>query len=413
MKRYFSCLLALSALLLMAGCKKSLDSSVDLSQKAKAGFAPDLLWQLPGPYTRLIRYDIGDGYGSDCIFAFDLGNGKVSLNEINGTNSTQIYAGTGIPTTNAGTISVTTDNTDITDNFNEIGGVHIIPFDYSGTGHEDHLLVYIPGHGIFYVLAYAGNGKWTQLFGGTAGIGGYDLMATHDKIIAYDYGSSGYRKDLICYRPGKGIFYALQNTENAGDPFIPVVESSNGVGGYDLEGPSDQLVEEEGGLVAYRPGYGYVYSMTHAANSTSWQTGNITRSGWQNFPLSHEQDRMIPFAVVYGYYGSSYNQDAPGIWYSPGNHFSSSDWVYYWVYDPAGGYVVGNFQVELLNWPFDYNPYSTGNTTNTGDHVLRFSAGYQTSNTTIPNAMLMYTNGAVQSQLYEGIGGETSYPEVY
>ena len=412
MTRKFSYLLALSALILTAGCKKSFDSTVDLSQKAKAGFAPDLLWQLPGPYTRLIRYDIGDGYGSDCIFAFDLGNGKVSLNEVNGTNSTQIYAGTGIPTTNAGTISVTQYNTDITDNFNEIGGVHIIPLDYSGTGHEDHLLVYIPGHGIYYMLAYAGNGKWTQLFSSTAGIGGYDLMATNDKIIAYDYSNSGNKKDLICYRPGKGIFYCLQNTENAGDPFNPVVESGGGVGGYDLEGPSDQLVAEEGGeanLVAYRPGYGYAFWMTHAASSTSWQTVYSTRSGWQNFSLSHEQDRMIGFNGAYGVYGTSYYADGAAYWYSPGNGVSGSGWDYFW----EGDYVSGYWQDQLNNWPFSYNPYSTGNTTNTGDHVLRFSAGYQTSNTSIPNAMLMYTNGAVQSQLYEGIGEGVTYTQVY
>ena len=410
MKRNFSCLLALSALILMAGCKKSFNSTVDLSQKAKAGFAPDPLWQTPGPYTRIIRYDIDDGHGSDCIFAFDLVSGKVSLNQISGANTTQIYAGTGIPTTNAGTIDVTQDHLYVSDNFNEIGGVHIIPYDYSGTGHEDHLLIYIPGDEIFYLLSYAGNGKWTQLLYATNGIGGYDIAATYDKIIAYDFSNSGYKKDLICYRPTQGIFYCLQNNGNLSNPFTAVVKSTGGVGGYDLHGASDQLVAEEGGagnscdLVAYRPGYGYVFWMNHTANSPSWQTVYSTRSGFPYFPLSHEQDRMFAFNYE-AYYGED---DGYGFWYSPGNGPSGSCWDYWW----EGDYVDGYWQISIANWPFSYNPYAAGNTTYTGDHVLCLSAA-SSNNPGVPvyNALLFYTNGAVQSQLYEGYA--LFYNQVY
>jgi hypothetical protein len=418
MKRNFSCMLALFALLLVVSCKKSINSTVDLSQTARGGFAPDPLWQTPASSTRLIRFDIGDGYGSDCVFAYDVVTGHVSLNEFNGTNSTQIYAGTGIPTTNVGAISVTTGNNQISDNFNEVGGVHIISLDYSGTGRENYLLVYVPGVGNWYFLSYAGNGKWTQQSSGTGGIYGYDLHATYDKIIAYDFNNTGHKKDLICYRPSGGNFWVLENTGNAANPFTAVVKSSGGVGGYDLKGYTDQLVADEGvtdggcDIIAYRPGYGYVYWLVHAsAGNSNWSPAYISRSGWENFPLSHYQDRGIAFQEEYSYYGGDYNQDGEGLWYSPGNHYSGSDWDYF--YQTDGGFVVGNFQVVLQNWPFNYNPYSTGNTLNVGDHVLRFSAGYQTSNTTIPNAMLMYTNGAIQSQLYEGIGGEVAYTEVY
>ena len=75
--------------------------------------------------------------------------------------------------------------------------------------------------------------------------------------------------------------------------------------------------------------------------------------------------------------------------------------------------MSGYWQEELDPWAYSHNPYSSGNTSNVGDHVLRFSAGYQTANTSIPNAMLTYTNGAVQSQLYEGIGDAQEYGEVY
>jgi hypothetical protein len=75
--------------------------------------------------------------------------------------------------------------------------------------------------------------------------------------------------------------------------------------------------------------------------------------------------------------------------------------------------LSGALQIGLDSWPYNFNPYSTGNTTNTGDHVLRLSAGYSNSGGTIPNAMLTYTNGAVQSQLYEGVGYDVAYTEVY
>jgi len=59
----------------------------------------------------------------------------------------------------------------------------------------------------------------------------------------------------------------------------------------------------------------------------------------------------------------------------------------------------------------NYNPYSSGNTLNVGDHVLSLSAGYSTTQDGIQEAMLFYTNGAIQSQLYEGF--ENNYNQVY
>jgi len=349
-----------SVLILASGCKKSINSSVDLTGGAKAGFASNPQWQTPTASGRLVRYDVGDGFGSDCIVSYDLSSGVVTMTKINGTTSTTLSApsiGFNTDQSPAFAIYVGTWNTDVTDNYNEIGGVHIIPFDYNGTGHEDHLLVYIPGHGLAYIIHYqsASNNwhvDWTSDSGNHtsgSGIGGYDIMATNDKIIAYDYSSSGHTKDLICYRPTKGIFYCLQNTGNG---FTPVVRSTGGVGGYDLAGASDQLFALEAGvglscdLVAYRPGYGYVYWMNHSANSTSWTTQYITRSGFPdiggsgiNFPLSHTQDRMM------NYYNTSLAAGTAPFWYSPGNGPSGSSWIYYWT-----GYALqGNYRI-FNNW---------------------------------------------------------------
>src|SRR5580658_3457535 len=98
MNRNFSCALALSALILTVGCKKSINSSsfLDLTKEAEAGFASQPDWQVPNATGRVIRYDIDDGKGSDCLFAWDIHSGHVSLTQVNGSNSTSIYSGTGI-----------------------------------------------------------------------------------------------------------------------------------------------------------------------------------------------------------------------------------------------------------------------------------------------------------------------------
>jgi len=195
MKRNFSVLLALSALVMTAGCKKSLNSSVEVTQKAKAGFVVNNDWQHPGVTGRVTRFDINDGNGSDCLLAYDISSGQVSLTQVNGTNSTTLYSSTGFVTDNVGTINFYQYSSYCTDQYNETGGVHIIPYDANGSGHEDHLLMYIPVLKMIYILHYnTTTGHWIQdWYNGATGIGGYDLAGTTDKIISYDFGS-GVRK---------------------------------------------------------------------------------------------------------------------------------------------------------------------------------------------------------------------------
>jgi hypothetical protein len=81
-------------------------------------------------------------------------------------------------------------------------------------------------------------------------------------------------------------------------------------------------------------------------------------------------------------------------------------WIYYW----EGDYINGNWQVPT-NYQWQHNPYSSGNTSNIGDHAVALSAGYSTPNVGTYAALLTWTNGAIQSQLYEGYS--EFYNQVY
>lgn len=415
MKRNLGVVLALSALILTCGCKKSISpSSVKLTKGSKGSFPSDPLWQNPTIWGRVTRFDVGDGYGPDCILAYDCYSDQVSLTQLSGGNGTQLFKSyTGFNLVGGGNVPTNDWWTDISDQYAEFGGCHVATVDINKTGREDHILVYFPIRGWWWLLSYAGNGLWNNEGSGTTGIGGYDIAGSSgtDKIIAYDYGD-GYKDALICYRPGNQFFWVLENT-NAGSTssshpanWVAVVKSGGGVGGYDLKGTYDQIVTEYGGsgtmgLVCYRPGYGYNFWMTHNAYSTSWSTQYAGRSGFQNFPLNHQQDRLVNLY-------DSYGNDGDGIptWYSPGNGYSSSLWVYYWEVQ----FMDGNYQVDNTNaWTFPNNPYTHGGV---GDHVLSLSAGFSTTQDGTYDALLLYDNGGVQSQLYDGFL-DTNWYEIF
>ncbi|OCK84464.1 hypothetical protein K432DRAFT_345148 [Lepidopterella palustris CBS 459.81] len=141
----------------------------------------------------------------------------------------------------------------------------IIAFDYDSSGKQDHLVLYRPGDGAIFILKNT-SGSFSAVYaqgGGGAGIAGYDLRSPADKIFAFDYNSSGKLDHLCLYRPGTGTFWILQN--NAGT-FTPVYRQGDpgiGIGGYDLRSPADSAFAfdwDSSGkmdhLALYRPGTG-------------------------------------------------------------------------------------------------------------------------------------------------------------
>jgi hypothetical protein len=443
MKRNFSVVLALSALILTGGCKKAITSnSVDLAGGAKASFALNTQWQQPTLNGRVIRYDINDGHGSDCLFTYDIGTGMVSLTQVSSTGSTNIVNNEGLLVQNNSPFDIRAYNTDVTDNYNEVGGVHFIPYDATGSGHEDHLLMYIPGRGIVYLWTYAGNGVWQQTWNSSTGIGGYNLTGFYDKIIAYDWQGTGHKKDLICYRPGSGIFWVLVNTGTASAPvWTPRVQSNGGVGGFDLKGTMDQLVAFEGpisgymGLLAYRPSYGYVWGMSHTANSVNWSASDISsRQGlYQStvpfpaaniappyFTCADLQDRIL---IMNGLnFPAAAGSDDLWFPYRPGGTGGglAASYLYTVQYDNlppedggnGGGDLVARnlFPNQGANYQLTHDPYNgTSYGTGIGDHIIAFSPTDQ-GNTDL----LFYSNGGGNaSQLYTWNAGTSSYTQVY
>ena len=421
MKRNFSVLLALSALVMTAGCKKSLNSSVEVTQKAKAGFPTNNDWQHPSVYGRVIRYDIHDGNGSDCLLAYDISSGQVSLTQVNGTNATTLYSNTGF-VTGSGTFNFWQYASLCTDKYNETGGVHIIPYDADGSGYEDHILMYIPVQKMVFILHYnTSTGLWVQdWYNNATGIGGYDLAGTTDKIISYDFGS-GVKKDLICYRPGYRIFWVLVNSGTSSSPiWTAKVKSTGGVGGFDLAGTMDQLVALGGpqqgnmSLVATRPSYGYAFVLSHTPNATAWgglfQSNSGFYSGISQAPFFSEaflQDRVV---AVNGLAFQGSNADNIFTCYRPGSGLGYS-------YTYAPDYSVsapprtlgGSSLYPGLTYPMNNNPYAAGGN-GVGDHVIPFSPIVNQGNT----SLLFYSNGGGnQAQVYEWNPTAHNYTQVY
>lgn len=168
-------------------------------------------------------------------------------------------------------------------------------FDYSQSGRIDHLVLYRPGTGIFWILMNSA-GKFTPVYQG-GGVGGYDLLSTTDQAFAFDYDGSGKLDHLVLYRPGTGTIWILKN--NAGT-FTPVYQANNGIGGYDLKSADDRVLAfdyDRSGkldhLVLYRPGTGTIAILKNAAGTFApvYQAG----TGIGGYDLKSTADRVVAF----------------------------------------------------------------------------------------------------------------------
>jgi hypothetical protein len=251
--------------------------------------------------------------------------------------------------------------------FSGIGGYdlmepsdRIIAFDYSGTGHADHLLCYRPGSGTIWILAND-HGAFAPIYMSSDGIAGYDLKSTADQIIAFDYDGSGKYDHLVLYRPGAGVVFIVQNTNGV---FNNEVVSFNGIGGYDLLSPNDQLIAFDyygigtaDHLLAYRPGSSTAFVLENTNGSGMFTAVQTSFTGIGGYDLKLPSDRLL----AYDYSGTG-NQDHL-LAYRPGTGVA---WVIqsaYFAYSPVftstsgiGGYDLKSTEDKIFT--FDYN--STG-----------------------------------------------------
>jgi uncharacterized protein YjbI with pentapeptide repeats len=114
----------------------------------------------------------------------------------------------------------------------------VIAYDANGPGQAGYLLCYRPGRGAAAVVDRQGAGFGHVFLNGDpggsgAGLGAYNLADPADQVIAFDYGGTGRLDHLVCYRPGKGLFAILAKTTDAGNnvTFTKVFDSATGVAG--------------------------------------------------------------------------------------------------------------------------------------------------------------------------------------
>jgi hypothetical protein len=160
----------------------------------------------------------------------------------------------------------------------------LFAYDYDGTGRRDHIVCYRPGTGTVWIVKKVSNNDdrnaFTSVYAQGGGIGGYPVNDGSDRLLAYGYRSSaapgGQPDHLVAFRPGTGIVWVLKKVSDDDKPeaFQEVFRSGDaagntpgdGIGGYDLANPADQLstfdyagTGKGDDLVLYRPGGGNIW----------------------------------------------------------------------------------------------------------------------------------------------------------
>ena len=141
-------------------------------------------------------------------------------------------------------------------------------FDYDGSGKQDHIALYRPGTGTFWILRNQG-GSFSPVYqqGDPGhGIGGYDLKSVADRAFAFDYAGSGKQDHIALYRPGTGTFWILRNQGGSFSPVCHEGDPGNGIGGYDLKSKADRAFAFDythkgscNHIALYRPGTGTMW----------------------------------------------------------------------------------------------------------------------------------------------------------
>ncbi len=283
--------------------------------------------------------------------------------------------------------------------FSGIGGYdlsvasdRIIAFDYNGSGKADHLLCYRPGAGVVWILAN-NNGQFMPVYYSTNGIGGYDLKSTADLIMPFDYDGNGKYDHLVLYRPGTGTVFIVQNM---GGTFSAEVQSNKGIGGFDLLSTNDRLIAFDyysvgtaDHLVAYRPGSGVAFVLENTNGSGNFTALQTSFSGIGGYDLKLTSDRLIAYD-----YSATGSQDHL-IAYRPGSGFAYVIQSAYFAYAPMLTSTVGLGGYDLKStadriFTLDFN--STGLMSNlalyrpgAGDFFVETTAGTNFTDLTRPN----------------------------
>jgi hypothetical protein len=381
MKIKLSHLLALAALVSGAGCQKSIHSPATTASitSVSKGFSTTGIggYDLSSINDRMLAIDYTGASGeNNYIFFYRPGANLWGVLK----NTNNVYTpvvvstsgGIGMP---GGTYQFTSAPT-AANSYNDVGGDHVIAFDYSNQGINDHLVIYRPGTGIVQIMANNGNGTFTQVFSSTTGIGGYDMMSVNDKIISFDYDHTGHKNYLVCYRPGSETIWIIG--KSVGGVFSAVVKGTHGIGGFDLSTTQDQVLAldydqtgKEDHLVLYRPGvagHAAIWLVQHTTGTT-FTTEFSSQTGLPGFgfDLTQPQDRM--FAYNYGALAPGRNSAL--FCYRPGSGLVSIYIPISTVSGPSFTLAKTNGGGGLAGYPFQFNPTAADGWV--GDRAIMFN----------------------------------------
>lgn len=302
MKTSILSLSILLGLILSMGCQKSVQnpsSGTATTTTRPRGVTGIGGYQLNSGDDKAIAIDWKKTGLADHILLYRPGLNLITVVENTGTSTSPNYVEVW-----QGTLPNITMNHPETDPTNDIGGDHIIAYDYEGLGNMDDIIYYLPGTGQYAMLTHdcpaCGFTIHQNTIGVGGGIAGYNLAATNDKIIAYDWGQNFIYDGLVCYRPGSGIVWVMKGNGNGS--LTVTNPGSSGIGGYDLKGPTDQIValdyqniNQPTDLALYRPGAGFCWILEHNIAGNTFNAVFTTRTGFPEFSLTGNADRIVPF----------------------------------------------------------------------------------------------------------------------
>src|SRR2546425_748698 len=118
-------------------------------------------------------------------------------------------------------------------------GDQVFAFDYNGDCKSD-LVLYRPGAGVIAIARSNGDGTFTGVYYSGAGIAGFDLMSMIQQLLrsAHNRYATPF---LALYRPGAGVIAIARS--NGDGTFTGVYYSGAGIAGFDLMATGDQGVD--------------------------------------------------------------------------------------------------------------------------------------------------------------------------
>ncbi|MEU6085175.1 hypothetical protein [Streptomyces sp. NPDC047108] len=182
----------------------------------------------------------------------------------------------------------------------------LVPFDW--LGRKNFLLAYRPGAGRAWVLGPQGDGSFSTVFESSAGLGGFTLSNEADQVVGFDYDSSGGDNHLLAYRPGAGTVYVLSPWRRGGGFDAVIHNDTGGISPFQLNASSDRLIPfdytglgKNDHLLAYRPGPNRgdadqtVYVFERNAHTNTYQWIEKSADGLGGYDFASTADQVIGY----------------------------------------------------------------------------------------------------------------------